>query len=339
MIATEPRPFAEPNPSANALKTGTLADLPRVPEDADAINARTLDWYPCHMPQHHFHCWMVEQISVTTVRIEHNGRVERRLRDRASLRAERFWDDDRRFEAIQLGDRLARDPESVVNQLKRTPQGCDWMIDRWARLARIADVEKKWDEAQRSLAFDLLGARPEDRTGPVGELIDSEGQLVASLNDMAALARREIATLQRRKEEVAGPDVLDRALAQSDYIDEPTPEIRRLRRRDSELHRRMKWYIDRIGVTYIHKHPNPRMDAYFKPLADEMRPAEPAEEPEKAPKVPAAEAVNPEPEPEPEPETDSVPFPAPVSTRNEAKTKKTEARREARLRKLDRRRA
>ncbi len=287
------------------------------------------------MPQHLFHCWMVEQISLTTVRIEHNGRMERRHRDREALRAEHFWDDDRRDDAIKLGERLASNPEFIANQLKRTPHGCDWMIDRWSRLARIADVDKVWDDAQRSLAFDLLGTRLEDRNRPIGETLDIEGRLVVDLTDLATLARREIAALIKRKEEVAGPDALNRALAQSDYIDEPTPEIRRLRRRDSELHRRLKWYIDRIGVTYPHKHPNPRMDAYFQPLADEMRPAEPAKEPENAPEVPSAEAETPETEPEP----DRVAFPAPVSTRKEAKTKKTEARREARLRKLDRRRA
>jgi len=79
-----------PNPLANVLKTGTDADCPRVPEDAAAVNSRTLRWYRGFAPQDYFHCWVVEQVSVTTLRIERAARIERRARDRVVLRAELF---------------------------------------------------------------------------------------------------------------------------------------------------------------------------------------------------------------------------------------------------------
>ena len=240
--------FSAANPQANCLKTGTSADIPRVPEDALAVNYRTLQWYDALTAQNlFFHCWLVQQVAATSLKIEHIARVERRTRDRLALRSEHFWDDDRRLEAEALGESLAKSPAKVVNQLRRTPQGCDWLIERWARLARIADLAKVpngWDQVQTSIAWDLLGTRAEDRIGEIGEVIDQQGQVVSSTIGLAELARREIAALLKRKEEVAGLDVLDRAMTEADYMAVPTPEIHQIHRRSAELQRRMKWSID-----------------------------------------------------------------------------------------------
>jgi hypothetical protein len=138
------------------------------------------------------------------------------------------------------------------------------MIDRWARLARIAD-DQAWDRAQTSLAFDLLGTRPEDRDERIGEVIDQDGKVVSKALNHADLARREIASLRKRKEEVAGLDTLDRSLAESDYLDIPTPEIRQIRRHNAELGRRLKWYIAQIQAKPAHKHTATRAFGYYKP--------------------------------------------------------------------------
>jgi hypothetical protein len=252
-------------PRKSAFKTGTTADLPRVPEDAVAVNVRRLDWQVAFTPQNLYHCWLIDQVAITTIRIDQENRVERRARDRVALRASTFWDDDRRLDAEVLGETLAASPARVVNQLRRTPQGCDWMIERWARLARIADLKQPWDQAQRSLAFDLLGTRPEDRDDPIGEVIDQDGQVVSTSLNHADLARREIASLQIRKQEVAGLDTLDRSLAESDYLDVPTPEIHQIRRHNAELHRRFKWYIAQVQAKPTHKHTATIAHSYYKP--------------------------------------------------------------------------
>jgi hypothetical protein len=256
--------FADPNPLANCFKTGTLADLPRVPEDAVTLNNRSLDWHKALTPQNYYHCWLLDQIAATSVRIEHLSRVERRARDRVVLRSQLFWDDDRRLDAETLGGGLASAPVQVVNQLRRTPHGCDWMIDRWARLARVADANKPWDQARISIAFDLLGTPAEDRDGILGEVIDQEGRVVSSPRNGAELARREIAALQTRKEEVAGLDVLDRALTEADYMSEPTPEIRQIRRRNAELHRYLKWYVSQSQAKPTYPYTKPEVYDFFR---------------------------------------------------------------------------
>jgi hypothetical protein len=335
--------FADPNPLSNCFKTGTVADLPRVPEDALAVNTRTLEWLDSLTPQNRLHCWMVDQIAITSVRIEGNDRTDRRARDRVVLRAQRFWDDDRRLDAEVLGEGLAAAPALVVNKLRRTPQGCDWMIGRWARLARIADLmEEKggWDPAQRSLAFDLLGARPEDRDGILGEVIDQEGRVVSSSLTLADLARREVASLQKRKEEVQGLDTLDRALAEADYLAVPTPEIREIRRQNAELHRRLKWYLGQIQAKPAYKATKTAMYRYFQDNPE----VAPALQPE-APPAPA-EAATTGPTPLPgltiaNDETDEfgVTWPYLVAARRDAQDRKKEALEEARREKRQQLRA
>jgi hypothetical protein len=113
MILRDPALFEitvtpRPNPKANAFKTGTPADCPRVPEDEPAITKRTLAWFDSFHPQNYFHGWLVDQVVVNSFRIDRNVRIDRRLRDRVVMRAERFWDDDRRLEAELLGEPDAR---------------------------------------------------------------------------------------------------------------------------------------------------------------------------------------------------------------------------------------
>jgi hypothetical protein len=325
LTLNEPQRFSSPNPEANCLKTGTVADIIRVPEDVLTVNTRTLQWYDSIRPQHYFHCWMVDQICLNSIRIDRNARIERRLRDRVVLHAERFWDDDRKFQAIQLGERLAKTPPIVVNQLRRTPQGCDWMVDRWSRLARIADIHGVWDDPQRSLAFDLLGLRLDER--------DSE---TIPLEGLADLARSQVADLLKRKEEVAGLDVLERAMTEADYADAPTDEIRRLRRHDAELHRRLKWFLAQINAKSPYPVTRSCVFDYFQanPVPDvtpEVRPQPPIETP--TPEIP----VEITPEPEPKAEVDHPPRTPEV--RRDPNPQKTRARRKAQRRKPEQPRA
>src|SRR5206468_1052467 len=59
--------------------------------------------------------------------------------------------------AEALAARLARDPARVSRQWRATRQGCDLLIERWEALGRALDRLGAWDEAQQSLALDLLG--------------------------------------------------------------------------------------------------------------------------------------------------------------------------------------
>jgi hypothetical protein len=337
MILADPLLFSitgtpRPNPEANAFKTGTAADCPRVPEDLATISARTINWYPGFRPQNPFHCWLVEQAVVSSLRIDRNDRIERRQRDRVALRAERFWDDDRRLEAEALGEQIAKKPAATLNKLRQTPQGCDWLIARWSALARFADGDKRWSVDQKNLAFSLLGVRADEQSTEPGETIDLEGKAIATAPGSADLAHRQIAELLRRKQDVADVDALDRAAAMSDHGDETTPESKRLRQTNVVLHRRLKWCIDQINVESPYAETTQKAHDYYWEDPVIEKPAEPP--------IMASDRVapaTPRPDPVPKPRFDPKEFdehgntwPHIIKQRLDEKDREQDARDEAR---------
>jgi hypothetical protein len=118
----------------NALKHGLCSEVVRSPEDEAALGARARSWVDALKPQNMYHAWLIDEIAVLTLRINRCERIDRRARDAASIRAEESWDDDRRSIAEAIGIHLSSRPASVVDDLRRTPQGCDWLMERWALL-------------------------------------------------------------------------------------------------------------------------------------------------------------------------------------------------------------
>ena len=98
-------------------------------------------------------------------------------------------------EAEEVGTRLAIDPARTVERLRKTPQGCDWLMRRWALLAHAADRAGSWTAAQTALAFDLLAVPEGFRDGAPGKVIDGDGRAdVATKGTMsppAAISRKK----------------------------------------------------------------------------------------------------------------------------------------------------
>jgi hypothetical protein len=277
--------------------------------------------------------------------------MERRARDKLALRAHQSWDDDRALEAKALGKRLAASPEEVVDLLRKTPHGCDWLIDRWAQLAHAARSSNGgWTEEQTRLAFDLLAVPREFRPGRApGVALDRYGEVVEEAGDPAEVARRQVDELIRHREAVAELDEVERALAEADLSDGKDPEVRRCRRYEEALHRKVRWCVSQVKDPTPHKH----KPSYLVPTwkVPEL-PSEAPPEPEAKPEPPTAEEVlaqgwtpdqihppfDLEPEEAPGPGEDAD-IPKIVEGRKRKRQAKAEARREARRSKLDQFRA
>ena len=96
-------------------------------------------------------------------------------------------------------------------------------------------------------SLDLLGTPPEFRQeNKPGESIDLDGRLLDPADGPAAVARREIAGLMERRESVADLDEVNKALAISDLDEEDDDELKRLRRYEATLYRRLRWCLDRV---------------------------------------------------------------------------------------------
>jgi hypothetical protein len=139
-------------------------------------------------------------------------------------------------------------------------------------------------------------------------------------------------------------DEVNQALAIADLDDEDDPELRRLRRYESALHRRLRWCLAQLRYESPHRQPHPsvtrpRWDARPEPRAEQPAPRP---EPEKPLEFWQVRPVNPPFDLEP----DEIPAPGEVvdlptisASRREKKARKAEARRESRRRKLERLRA
>ncbi len=328
---------------ANALKHGLCATVV-VPESLELISQRSREFFETFKPENEVHVWMVDQAALASIRIERSQRMERQCRDKISLRAELTWDDDRRFEAEVLGRSLAKDPAATVEALRKTPHGCEWLMTRWAMLAYSADTQAEgWTADQAKLAFDLLATPLLFRTGrKPGDAIDFEGRLVADGKDPAAVARREIAALKERREIAADLDEVERTLASSDLTNEGDPELRRLRRYESSLHNKMRWYLKQITIESPYKVPDPSLRPTW---AAEPEPAL-KPEPKSADEI-AAEGWEPAmisppfdltPDEFPAPGK-VVDLPAVLASRKEKQFRRDETRRDSRRKKLEKLRA
>jgi hypothetical protein len=328
---------------ANALKHGLCASA-CVPEDIESFQRRSSEFFDTLKPQNEIHTWMVDQVALCSIRIDRSQRMERRVRDKISLRAELTWDDDRKAEAEDTGRSLGKDPAAAVEALRRTSHGCEWLMTRWALLAHAADVQQgTWADDQKRLAFDLLATPYAFRPGRnPGTTIDLDGQVIDNGDDPAAVARREIALLKERREVVADLDEVQRALVSADLTNEGDPELRRLRRYESALHNKMKWCLKQITIQSPYRCPDPSLRPQWMAQPEPI----PAPEPKTADEV-AAESWVPgsfqppfclEPEEFPRPGRPHD-IPAILAGRREKRFQKAEARRDKQRKKVDKLRA
>ena len=284
---------------ANALTHGMCAAVLTVAETEPGpmAEARRAAWRDVLKPRGDAEDWLVAEIAATTLRIDHAERVDRQARDKAALRAEVCWDDDRRLAAETLGAGLSKSPAEVVGRLKATPQGADWLIKRWGLLLQVSDRRRPWSAAQKSVAFDLLGtpaAFRDDRPTP-GPGPDGKTESEARFRSEADLARDEIAALIAHRDRVAELDRVDRGLAGADLVDADSAEIRRLRRYEASLHKRLRWCLEQLQAG-----PRDEGPTIESPPASEAR-IEPATGPDTEPDIEPEAEIEPAPAPEPEP--------------------------------------
>jgi len=215
----------------NALKHGMAAEKLVLPDqEAGVIAARIIAWTPSFQPRDAYDDWLVEEVVVSSVRIDHCRAHENSLRTRQAARAAYSWDIDRECDAEDLGARLSRSPATVSRQLRRSKQGCDWLIYRWEGLGRILEAKGDWSEAQTRLALDLLGTPKELRDGP--SPLDG---------DRPALIREQVAKLARlRAEALDELDEMDRSDAEVG-LGADDKAIALARRYQAACVRRLEW--------------------------------------------------------------------------------------------------
>jgi hypothetical protein len=301
----------------NALKHGLCSEVVGL-EEPEAVLDRAKEIAPLVRPSEGLDGWAAGQAAVLSLRIERCQASERAIRERVVARAELTWDDDRRLEAILLAETLGKRPEQIAARLMETYHGCEWLIGRWAMLAYSARDGKSWTTEQGRLAFDLVGTPPEFRQGNrPGTTIDTSGMIIDPTEGELAFALRQVAELEERRDTLQPLDDAARERAQADLAADEDPELKRLRRYEVSLQRRMKWSIDLLQKL-----------ASLPATSDSQ--SEPGNQPEATPTEESLEARPTVEQAEPSSKS-QLP-------RAERRLIKAESRRESRKRKLDKRR-
>jgi len=227
--------------SRNALKHGLRARTHVPRDDAAEAADRAARWNSALRPYTAFEVWLADQVALESVRVERCQALERDTRARAAARASARWDEDRRLDAERDALLLAAAPALTVLQLRRTPQGCDWLAARWSELAESLRQGRDWDDARRSLALDLLGVPPQFRDGPTP--LDA----AVSRDDRAALAEARADELRRLKARVLDPlDAADHAAAALGSPAEPDAPTRTARRYEATRARQLRWALAQL---------------------------------------------------------------------------------------------
>jgi len=271
----------------NALRHGLAGSGIVLPEDeAEAVNERWAQWHSSLKPDDAYSDWMVERIACSAIRLERCEHHERALLELRSARAGRDWDLERQLAAESLGEALPGSPARVALELRRTGAGCSWLKSRWEALGAVLGAGKAWDEAQRSLALDLLGTPPALRAAPTPA--DAESPALCALV-AAELAR--LAAIDPRS--LAEADADDRTAAELGFgpVDRELALIRRygrsLTRQIGEFRRQLKLAGRIFDPTGADRRPYVRPPYVESPCTVAVM-SPPAPEPP-APPAPAAE--------------------------------------------------
>jgi hypothetical protein len=229
---------------ANATRHGLSSKEIFPPELAEAIARYTAIAVDEFQPRTDYERSLVGEIGMARAKIERAGVLIGHDLGRTMYRAGACWDSDRREAIDNLGAKLSKDPKRVHGALRRTKQGCTWLIECWAELAEVLETNGGFDDAQRQWALDLLGVSPQARNG---------SKRLPSSSDGAALSRLVGWERERLEGDIAewleATDARRRESAQSGMSMEEDAETRRLHRHLATAKRERDWAMAELRAS------------------------------------------------------------------------------------------
>ncbi len=223
----------------NAMKHGLTAQVidlvatPLDPESGDTLHASIGT----------SRAFLSKQLRRTMTQLDRTQVIEGELRAEAVFRAQTVWDGDRTVIVEKLALKLSRNPSAVVAELRQTPHGCAWLSYRWDILGRASQAPGGWTEAQTALVFDLLGVPSEGRGVSISQVFSYRQHPSEAPLSPIEIAADMLAELEEQRARVIPTDARERALAQADRLDLPTPALARVRRYEVALYRRFRHLI------------------------------------------------------------------------------------------------
>ena len=236
----------------NALRHGLAGTGIVLPEDeAGEVAERLAGWRSALKPRDAYDEWIAGRLCALAVRLERCEHHERALLELGAARASGDWDTERRLAAEVLGESLPKAPGRVALELRRNGAGRAWLGTRWEALGAILDAGATWDEAQRSLALDLLGTPRALRTGPTR--VDADPPALRALVDA------ELAGLAAIEAEADDADDVERTAAELGFgpVDRELALVRRYGRGLARQIHEFRKHLTAAGTPHVPDAPDP----------------------------------------------------------------------------------
>lgn len=227
----------------NSLEHGLAGEGVLLPDDISAAVAeRKKFWRQRFEPNDAHEEWLLDQMVVSSVRVDFCQSREAGLQGYFCRRASRFWDQDRENEVSDLTAKLLKQPARTVQKLKMTKQGVEWMLGRWKELEAGLGAGGCWSESERTMALDLLGTAVESR-GRHAAL-----GTAAKVLETRELIKGEVESLENRiVKALEDLDEMDRSAAVAGIETETPRPISLLRRYEASCLRRLQWAQSQLG--------------------------------------------------------------------------------------------
>lgn len=215
-------------------------ELIPVQNEAEEIAIRIEELHGSYPADGAYQDFLVRQLAVCSMRLDRSVWQEWRVLGYEAKRAELVWDEDRELQAIELADRLPKNPAKVARALEDSLHGLKWMIGRWEFLGKLAEAGQVWNDDRRASALDLLG-QPLDLRD-VDFSFDHDAAL------QARVARQEIHRLRERIPMHEAIDARDRALTIEGLGPHLSATLRAHRRFESQTSRMFYRLLDMLNA-------------------------------------------------------------------------------------------
>jgi hypothetical protein len=256
------------------------------PEDRAKVEARAAALREEFQPESEFERSLVEQMAVDSIRMDRCRESYLSLSQVQASRAELCWDEDKRAEAEEIASRLGWDPARSRSKLEQSRHGCELLIDRWEGLGRVLCEVGNWDDAQRSMALNLLGVPIELRVGTTAVDTPESGTRDAKAFRLG-LVEGELKRLRSRKAEAFDRlDDHDRESVKAGIGAELSKPLRLLERYESACFRRQQ-----AALRILNDRPRPAEPISTRPVAQRRPVAEPRPAPQ-APQPPDDDEID-----------------------------------------------
>jgi hypothetical protein len=252
----------------NAFKHGMAAESVPVAEAfAEEAAFRRERWADELRPASELAALALDRAVAASIRIDLCENTFDGLVVDQTTRARLNWDADRALEAEALGLKIRRQPALVARQLAATKHGADWLIEAWSRLGELLEDGRDWDEAQASIALDMLGVPLQHRDGR-SPLDPAPG--VSPASHRLAIVRREVERLRQAKRiSLDELDELANAQARAALLVVLTKPAALIMRYENEAWRRFRRSIEEAKQTGDPAEAPPRPSA--RPLTEPTR--------------------------------------------------------------------